>query len=208
MSEAIFGFIGVLVGSLIPWVREWLNENRLREKHAAYLAVQIVCVLDEYIGKCCEVAGDDGTNMGQPAGRTKDGEAYYDPQVLPPKPPCYPEDVDWKSIDNNLMYRLLALPNNARKTDLYIDASSEHAFPPDYEEVFESRWEGYANLGLEAIKLKEELRKKHGLPEEKIELNPNWNAKQHLEAQRDKVKEIQTQRAAAFQDMTKKIGTK
>ena len=208
MSEAIFGFIGVLVGSLIPWFREWLNENRLRKKHAAYLAVQIICVLDEYIGECCEVAGDDGTSMGQPAGRTEDGQAYYEAQVLPPKPPCYPDGVDWKSIDNNLMYRILALPNNARKTDLYIDASSEHAFPPDYEEFFEARWEGYSSLGLEAIKLKEELRKKYDLPDESFEINPDWNAKQFLEEKIDKLKEIRARRTASFEEMTKKIGTK
>ncbi len=206
MSEAIFGFIGVLVGSLIPWFREWLNENRLRKKHATYLAVQIICILDEYIGRCSAVVGDDGTSMGQPAGRTEDGQAYYEAQVLPPKPPCYPDDVDWKSIDNNLMYRILALPNNARKTDLYIDASSEDAFPPDYEGFFVARWEGYANLGLEAIKLTKELRTKYDLPDEKFEINPNWNAKKFLEEKIAELKEMRARRVAFFEEMTKDIG--
>ncbi|HOO82113.1 MAG TPA: hypothetical protein PK513_06395 [Alphaproteobacteria bacterium] len=141
MSEAIFGFLGVIIGSFIPWVREWLNEKRLREKHAAYLAVQIICVLDEYVGKCCEVVGDDGTIMGQ----------------------------------------------------------------PDYEEFFEARQDGYANLGLDAIELKEALRKKYEIPDENFEINPDWNARKFLEKKRDGIEERRKQRASHFHEMTKEI---
>lgn len=178
---ALIALAGVLIGLLFNAAKEFLMERKQTKKRATYLAARIVCVLDEYIQKCCEVVGDDGTCMGQPAGRTHDGQEYYQPQVPLPKPPIYPDDVDWKSINGRLMYRILALQNHARETDRYIVASGEHAFPPDYEEVFEARQEGYANLGLEAIALVEALDRKYKILNDGFKLNSDWDAKKYFQ---------------------------
>jgi hypothetical protein len=203
MSEAIFGFIGVIVGALIPWIREWLREKKQRKEHAIYLAAQLICILDEYMEKCCDVVADDGTIYGMPA--RSDGT--YFPQVATPEL-IYPKDIDWKSIEGNLMYDLLALPNNARKTDRYISNSADHASPPDHDELFEARWEGYANLGLKAISLTDALRATYKLPSENFEINPNWNAKQFLEEKITKLEQARKRRADAFEEMTIEIGEK
>lgn len=195
---ALIALAGVLIGLLFNAAKELLIERKQTKKRATYLAARIVCVLDEYIEKCCKVVGDDGTDMGQPAGRTENGEEYCEPQALLPKPPIYPDDVDWKSIDGSLMYRILALPNHARETDGYIIASGEHACPPDYEEVFEARQEGYAELGLEAIELIDLLRKEYDLPEKKPnKWNPEWSNEALF---RDKLKQIE-QRRAQYKDL-------
>ena len=202
MNEAIFGFLGVLIGACIPWVREEFNERRLRKRHAMYLAARVVCVLDEYVEKCVEVVADDGTIMGQAAVRDENGQESYEPQVPLPDAPDYPDDVDWKSINSNLMYRLLALPNTARETDRYISACSEHAFPPDYEDIFEARGTGYATLGLEALQLAKELRKTIKMPQKNYgKWNPEWYPEKYFEVEISKVEERQASRAASPADL-------
>lgn len=166
MSEgAIFGLVGVVLGSILTSFKDWVAHSFNVKGRGRYAAVRIIAVLDEYEQKCISVVADDGTSEGRPGGRTEQGEEYYAPQVARPEPPTFPDDVDWRSISFNLMYRILSLPNAARETDRYISGAAEHSFPPDYSELFSARQEGYAHLGLEAVKLVRELRSEFGLPE-------------------------------------------
>ena len=205
MSEAVFGFLGVIIGSFIPWIKEWLNERRIQKESGRYLAIRVICLLDEYLDKCCEIAGDDGTIMGRPAGRTENGNEFYEPQIPLPAPPHYPRDIDWKSINSDLMYQLLELPNKARKTNNYIHAAYEDSYPPDYNEFFEARWEGYAKLGIDIIELQNTLQKKYKLPKQDFALNPEWNAKHYLEDKINQVKEAQEKRYESHKNMISKI---
>lgn len=119
--------------------------------------------------------------MGQPAGRTDDGQEFYQVQVPLPTAPVYPEGVDWKSLPNDLTYQVLNLSNEARDTDRYIDACAEHAFPPDYQEVFDARQIGYAKIGLEVFSLMAKLRDKYNLPKKGYaQWNPDWKPEQRL----------------------------
>lgn len=184
--EIVFGFLGVLVGSAIPWIKEEWHQRRSRQENGQFFAVRITSVLDEYAQKCVAVVSDDGTSEGRPAGRTDQGEAYYEAQTTSPEPPIFPDDIDWRSIPFKLMYRILALPNNARDTDRYITSCSEYSFPPDYAEFFAARKEGYAHLGLEALKLIDDLRKEFDFPD----LPPKfwdwgWNSKIFFEEKLD-----------------------
>ena len=106
-----------------------------------------------------EVVGDDGTSMGSPAGRTSSGEEFYEPQVQPPPPPSFANDIDWTSLDPTLMYRILALPNRAKETDRIISGRAEHSYPPYYDEIFDARQEGFTDLGLEALSIADQLRR-------------------------------------------------
>lgn len=182
MSEALFGFLGVLVGSFIPLLKELIVEKRMRTERAKYLAVRIICILDEYIDKCIEVIHDDGSYMGQASERDESGNDIYTPVVKLPAAPTFPDDVDWKSIDGALMYRILSLPNTVRGADNFIQwAGSELAFPPYYEEAFEARQKGYAMLGLEAIDVTDVLRTVYKLPKKPLPtLNDEWNPKHIL----------------------------
>lgn len=197
MSEALFTILGVLIGSFIPLIKELVLEKRLRADHANYLAVRVICILDEYVDKCIEVVGDNGTIMGQASERDESGGEHYRPVVRLPAAPNFPADVDWKSIDSALMYRILTLPNSVRETDSHIQwAGDEEAWPPYYEEVYKARHKGYAKLGLEAIAIIDHLRVTYKLPK-KIHATQNvdWNPKNILE---EKIKNIEEQKSAAF----------
>lgn len=152
MTEAIFGLIGVLIGSLIPWFQTYWMEKRATRKNGRYLAIRIVCLLDKYLEDCIEVVKDDGLSYGQ---RTTDG--LLEAQVRAPGAPVYPEDVDWKSIDHELMYRLLSLPSEVEAADRLIKATQAIAEPPNFEDWFEERAYWYCLFGLTACKLVDEL---------------------------------------------------
>lgn len=177
MNDAVIGFIGVLVGVVATVGKDVVSYWTGRRNAGRYAAVRIVCLLDRYVEKCVEVVGDDGTAEGRPAGRTLGGEEYYDPQVATPEPPVFPDDIDWTSISADLMYRVLALPNLALGTERFIIAASEYSFPPDYAPVFQARWEGYADLGVEALSIVAALRRQFKLPEPSINIgDPEWDS--------------------------------
>jgi hypothetical protein len=192
MSAAIIGLLGVVLGSVLTSFKDLVAHFITRRGSGRYAAVRIIAVLDEYAQKCVSVVADDGTCEGRPAGRTGQGEEYYDPQVTSPEPPAFPDDIDWRSISFKLMYRILCLSNTSRETDRYIAASAEHSFPPDYDEVFSARQEGYAHLGLEAVDLVRELRREFDLPKASAKFwDWGWDSKEFLQK---KVTEIQGRR--------------
>lgn len=165
MSDAISGFIGVILGGGISIAKDFVAYWASRRRTGRYAAVRLIAVLNDYGQGCVSVVSDDGTCEGRPAGKTEQGEEYYDPQVATPEPPTFPDDIDWRSISFKVMYRILSLPNIARETDRYIASSAEHSFPPNYDELFSARQKGYAHLGLESVNLIKDLRREFRLPE-------------------------------------------
>ena len=189
LMPAIIGLAGVLVGSTIAVAKDVVISRTERQRNGIYAAIRIVGVLDQYAQKCIDVVYDDGTSLGQPAGRTSGGEAYHVVQVEAPDPPTYPNDIDWKSLLKPLAYRALTLPNAARDTDRHIGFAAEHAFPPDYEEVFDARQVGYARLGLEAIQLASALRAEFDLtPKDRSVWNAEWDPEAFLLERLEKAK--------------------
>ena len=114
MSNALFGLLGVLIGAFIPWIKEALIRKRKRQEQATYLAVRVICILDEYVDRCVAVVGDDGSVKGRGSHRAEDGSEFYHPVVPLPDAPDFPADLDWRSIDSNLMYRILTFSNSVR----------------------------------------------------------------------------------------------
>jgi len=197
MTEAIFGLIGVLVGSGISWLQIYWTNKRTDSKNARYLAVRIVCILDKYLKDCAEVVKDDGLSYGQ---RTPEG--YLTPQAIAPGPPIYPEDVDWKSIDYALMYRILSLPAEVETADRMIKFSLEIASPPDFEDWFIERKFYYCQFGLMAHKLSEELTKKH-------KINPmvynDWEPASDLQRELNEVVRIRNLRRGKQVQFVKQV---
>jgi len=181
VRELLSGLIGVFVGALLTLVREVWSDWRGRARHARYLAIRVVCTLDRYIESCADVASDDGLCQGQP-----NAEGYLEPQVSPPSPPVFPEDLDWKSIEPALMYRILSLPSQAEAANRMIGAAWDSADPPDYEQAFEERQDQYAKLGLTAFALTQEIRKKYGIPPQDL---GEWDPAAHLAKVRERVEE-------------------
>jgi len=210
MSAAVIGFVGVLVGVFATLGKDTVSYWIAKRKNGRYAAVRIVCVLDQFVEKCVEVVGDDGTAYGRPAGRTEGGEEYLLPQVSLPKPPIFPDDVEWTAITPDLMYRVLSLPNLAIGTNRFIGAEAEHSSLPDYPEVFRARCEGYADLGLEAASIALALRSQFELPESAIEIgNLDWNAVAFLQESKNSVitaREAQQRLSAKMWEQTEPKG--
>ena len=192
MSEAVFGFIGVLVGAAIPWLKEEWHRCRSRSENGKLLAVRVIGILDEFAEKCVEVAGDNGEEMGRPSHREADGQEYCYPVATTPDAPHFSNDIDWRSTDDKLMFRAHMIAGKLRALDNYLGHLwSEVASPPDYSEFFEPRQEAFAKLGLEAMDIAAKLRRYHKLPDkEPVLWNEEWNAETFLTERLAKIAEI------------------
>lgn len=167
MTEAIFGLIGVLVGSGISWFQSYMTSKKESEKSARYLAIRVVCILDKYMEDCMNVVKDDGLFEGK-----RSAEGCFEPQVKIPAAPNYPDDVDWKSINPDLMFKLLSFPTEIEDGNRMIDATEIFSTPPDYRDWFDERKLHYCNFGLMALKLSKELSEKYGIKKKKYN---DWN---------------------------------
>jgi hypothetical protein len=183
MKEAV----STITGAFIALVGTWFFSNRDAEKTARYLAIRVVCIFDKYLEDCVSVVKDDGLSYGQ---RTPEG--YLEPQVSSPGAPAFPIDVDWKSIDHNLMYEILSFPSDVDAADRSVAFTTDVvASPPDYEEFFEDRAFYYAQFGLRAYKLARKLRKSYDIPAKEY---GNWNPVSELEEELKKIKETRARR--------------
>lgn len=202
---ALIGFTGVALGLLVSWVRDWVAYRRLRDQQATYLAVRVICILDEFVDQCITFVDDDGSIMGQAASIDSNGFEHYFPQVPLPSSPIFPDDVDWKSLDVELMYQILAFPNLIRSTNDGIDfVANEISSPPDHSELFEARCEGYSDLGLKAIELVRLLRKKYGLQREVLnEWGLDRNPKIYLEKKKREIEDRRQKSASFFNSLNK-----
>lgn len=170
LISAVSALAGVFIGTVLtPWIRE----RGARTRAARYLAIRVVCVLDEFIDNCASVAVDSGSEG-------KDG--VLEPQVPLPDKPNYPEDLDWQSIPHDLTYDLLSFPNFVMKAEGVVEWASENDGPPDFSEFFETRSIQYATLGLRANTLAKRLRASYRIPGRAPVANVNdWDPVRTLE---------------------------
>ena len=194
MKEAIL----TILGASIALGGTWLFKSGDTEKSARYLAIRLVCLFDKYIEDCVAVVRDDGLCYGS---RTQDG--CLSPQVRSPGQPDYPEDIDWKSINHDLMYEILSFPAEVEAGDSSISFAWDHcASPPDYDEGFEERSFQYAQFGLKAYDLAQKLRKKYGIREKDY---TDWNPVSVLQGELEKIKGRQTRRAESHAKMIEEM---
>ncbi|MGJ7030937.1 hypothetical protein [Niabella hirudinis] len=197
MTEAIFGLIGVLMGSAISLFQSYWADNRITRKSARYLAIRVVCILDKYLEDCTEVVKDDGLSFGQ-----RSSEGYLEPQVKAPGAPVFPDDVDWKSIDHELMYQILSFPSQVEYADRLIKGTRNFADPPDFEDWFNERKFHYSQFGLEAYRLSEELCRKYSIQKK---IYNNWDPVADLKSELNKVMERRQRRIQSHSNFVKKI---
>lgn len=192
MESAIFGLIGVALGAILAVAREWWFQNRKSKKEAEYLVILVSCELERYASRCAEVVGDDGLCEGQP-----DEEGYSSIQVPSPKFDPHEFSVEWKSLPGNLMYAVLNFPNKAGFAEKTVSEAFEHAAtPPDYWEGFEERQLQYAQLGLAALELADQLRNYVGLAS--LNSNSEWNPAKYMERHRADIDLIRKKRAIHY----------
>lgn len=153
-----------------------------RERHARYLAIRVITCLDNFVNGCGDVVYDDGMS-------DHEGEVY--PREETPTL-TLPEDVDWRSIDADFMYRCLGFPNEIASHDKAIGwVADQIAGPPDHDEFFTERKLRYGQLGLKALQLADDLRARYKVPARNTE---GWAPRDTLEA---KVKEAEKEKADA-----------
>jgi hypothetical protein len=181
---SVSAFVGVLVGTVVmPWIRE----RSARQRAARYLAIRVVCMLDEYVDDCASVALDSGE---------EDKDGILGIRIAEPPTPTYPVDLDWRSIEHALMYELLSFPNAAKKAAGAVNAVSEMADGPDFTDLFETRSIAYGNLGLHADVLATKLREKYRIPSDD---RADWDPVATL---RRVVKETTERRNARYDALT------
>ncbi|MEF1172138.1 hypothetical protein [Vibrio sinaloensis] len=188
MIEAIIGLVGVIVGALVTGLKDGVKSYLSRKARKKYLATRVVSMLEIFIDNCALVLGDDGTIGGQPTG---DG-AYY-PQVKTPTFEPLLLDVDWLSIDANLMHRILYLPNEIYMADSKIQSIWDYnPDPPEHPKIFEERYYQYSRLAIKANEIISELCKESGI---KISEEHKWF---DTDLFVNKIKLIEEQRKKAF----------
>lgn len=155
--NAATGLLGVIIGSAITIYSQARREKRQQTSSGTYLAASISLLLDDFLEACARAAADTG-ELG-PDRETMETSVPH-PCLAP-----YPTDIDWKSIDPQMMYRIIALRREVKFAEEYIQSTYEHvAFPPDYDDLFIARTEQFSKLGKTAAALSSELRKSFGLP--------------------------------------------
>lgn len=183
--SAAAGITGVLVGNSFVAIKEWLKDSKNDERDSAYLAILVVSHLDRFVGGCWNVALDDGTSEGRPAG----GDGVYH-QVTVSAPEFLPLDikVEWKVLPKSLMYDILQIPDRREHIQNRLSGVWEFDEPPEYTEFFWSRQRDYAELGLQVSAIAKKLRKHAGMPIE-VALPGDWNREVALQEIIDKLDE-------------------
>lgn len=188
MIMAIFGLIGVVVGSLLTLAREWWFQGRKNKKDREYLVVIVSCALDTYARQCSDVVADDGLYHGQ-----TDEHGYHRVQTDTPEFKPETMSVEWKSLPASLLYQIVSLPAQADLANRKVSGVFEHcATLPESAEGFEERQFQYARLGLKAAVLAEQLRKLEGLD---AVVKSDWDPVKYMEEELNKI-EIQREEYA------------
>lgn len=151
---------GVVLGAGVTWVRDALRERRELSRESAYLAILVVAHLDSFVDECVQVAFDDGTSEGRPAG---DGHTFYQATVSLPTLDLLSLDVDWKVLPARLMYGVLGLPHRLQQIATRLRDPGFND-PPDYSEFFHERQYRFAVFGREVSTLSRLLRVHANLP--------------------------------------------
>ncbi len=153
MGNAWIGLLGVIIGFALKAGLDTLNAFANRRRNARHLAVRVVCILENFVLRCSDTVDKTG-KFGA------DGHC-----IIAPSPPLqpYPEELDWKSINTELLYSILSIPTRISLADSFISSIAEYDGPP-WDQVADEKQLQFAKLGLFAAEISQKLRKKYDLP--------------------------------------------
>lgn len=156
MEKEFIGLLGVVVGFVLNLAYGAWGKRKQRKQEQYYLAVMVTMHLDRFFDEAVVVCGDGG--------RPNEADHYY-PTSSISKLELPIKDVDWRSLPQDLMRDILWLPDQINNAQLLVSSIwKEVAYPPYYEEFYESRQYEFAKLALTANKLSIKLRKLARLP--------------------------------------------
>jgi hypothetical protein len=146
--SALSAIISSVITLLLGWLREWRANKSQKESEAAYLAMRLAVILEEFVVKCVYRSWHDEAVLNR-------GFAELD-YCLPPLS-SYPKDSDWKSLDLKLAGQVLSFQNE-------ITAAAASC---EFQGMCEGNKMASANetivAGVNAWKLAQSLRKKYNL---------------------------------------------
>lgn len=149
-----FTLVAAFLGSYVSAAAQRASKKEEKTQAAQYLAIRLVCVLDQYAEGCRDVTYDQGS---------PDSDGHYLDRVDDPSL-ALPTDGDWRTLKLDLLYRALSLPNAISSALEAIRwTHQEIASPPDFDEYFVERRKQYATLGIKASTLAADLRKEYGI---------------------------------------------
>lgn len=166
MQTFLLGLVSiVLTAALTTFGTWWVNRSGAattretaeaeRRRHARYLAIRVVCVLDDFADGCRDVVTDQWT---------MDASGEEMPTVSAPTL-SMPTDVDWRTIDHLLMYRILQFPSRIQQADdavRFVWRNIDSG--PDHSDLYEARIMEYGRLVIETKDLCKAIRDEFDIP--------------------------------------------
>lgn len=179
LLRALIPIGGTLIAALFAGFVAWLlhrakvrhEDEKERTANARELKLASVLVSDQlaiFVQGCHEVAAEIGCDeWGQPAGGGKEGfEDIHSPTTQEPNWAPSSIAAQWKYFDPSLLDQLFKLSLLVNDANWRISGARLFSDPPDYSEYFQERRLSYANLGLRAITLREQVIANAGLADE------------------------------------------
>ena len=151
MSQLISGLVGVGVGALLSAFIQMVTHRYSRRQRRQHLILLVCSILDDFCSDCREAINDDGDE--------RTGVRRF--WVPMPTAPVFPSEIDWTTIDQDLVRRILWLRPAVPKAEKRLEfIGNEWADPPEYEAAFAFRRERCSEFLQKASDLSAELRRK------------------------------------------------
>ena len=160
--SGIFALVGVAIGGGLTFGIELWRDRHSRNRDRILTTAICSSELRMFAERCNDVAWDDGTYLGQMAGRHQDGQEYLEAQVKSPKLPQWSTEMKWGALDATYMQRIFQLPIEYRYMQGALEDVRQNDFPP-FDDTFASRQASYASMGLHALDLAHCLEMSAGL---------------------------------------------
>lgn len=176
---------GVWVGAWLVTRRETAVRKEKRTADALFLAVTVSGRLEQFVSVCSDVAADDGLRRGE-----RDVHGNLRIQVKAPLLNYADLDVEWKSLPGHLLDKVHSIPRRLATLTEYLAWASEES----YEDLFfADRQRKFAELGLHAAAVSEELRASVGLPPK---IDPNSKTVNYLNETHENLQRAEAERQA------------
>ena len=156
MRDVWIVLIGVGAGALLSAFIQWVTHHYAKRQRRQHLILVVCSILDDFIVNCQEAIDDGGR-------RSSEGVRGF--SVPMPTPPAFPAEVDWTTIDQDLIRRFLSFrPAIAKARDQMDYIAFWEDYPPEHPEMFDFRRKKCAEWQQDASDLSAAFRKKANPP--------------------------------------------
>ena len=155
MRDVWIVLIGVVAGALLSAFIQTVIHRLAKRQRRQHLILVMCSILDDFCSDCRYAMLEEGDEY----------TVYQGFEVPTPLVPAFPVEIDWTTIDQDLVRRILLL-RLAVSDGREILGQNWHdwASPPEFPEVFAFRRERCNEWLQEASELSAELRKKANPP--------------------------------------------